>query len=293
MSIKGKVLAATASLALVGGGIAAGALTAGVANAATPSCGDSCVDIFSDMFGDYLTGHPAFLVDSYKQGIAVGTPIILFRESNSDPAEDFVVENEGDVASFYEAGLVNAEVALHYGCISTTDGGPFPECAFSPLNQGIGASPDADLNAYEIEYAPFGAATGNCIGIAAAPTSGEKVTLQPCGVSSKTVWIVDEFDGAEGTGAVLGTGEDFGNGESGGYSDNGNAPLINGADTNFSHPFVLTYPGNGYPTDQPRPQLYVSNLSGFFTGIFPDNSTITADIDSNQVWDAINGPIQG
>ena len=30
--------------------------------------------------------------------------------------------------------------------------------------------------------------------------------------------------------------------------------VITGSDTNFSHPFVLTYPSNGYPTDIPRPQ---------------------------------------
>ena len=39
--------------------------------------------------------------------------------------------------------------------------------------------------------------------------------------------------------------------------------MINGSDTNFSHPFVLTYPSNGYPTDIPRPQLMSSNLTGF------------------------------
>ena len=26
-------------------------------------------------------------------------------------------------------------------------------------------------------------------------------------------------------------------------------PVINGSDTNFSHPFVMTYPQNGHPTD--------------------------------------------
>jgi len=26
--------------------------------------------------------------------------------------------------------------------------------------------------------------------------------------------------------------------------------VINGSDTNFSHPFVLTYPKNGFPTDR-------------------------------------------
>ena len=45
-------------------------------------------------------------------------------------------------------------------------------------------------------------------------------------------------------------------------------PVINGSDTNFSHPFVLDYPHNSVPTDSPRPQLYVSNLTGFSNGSF-------------------------
>ena len=40
-------------------------------------------------------------------------------------------------------------------------------------------------------------------------------------------------------------------------------PLINGSDANFSQPFVLTYPANGFPTNMPRPQFTVANLTGF------------------------------
>ncbi len=43
---------------------------------------------------------------------------------------------------------------------------------------------------------------------------------------------------------------------------NGYVPLINGSDTNFSQPFVLTYPQSGYPTDLPRPQLLVGKITG-------------------------------
>ena len=81
----------------------------------------------------------------------------------------------------------------------------------------------------------------------------EKVSLQPCGVSAKTVWILD---------IPLVAGQ-----QSDGCPTNPlyrlEAPLINGSDTNFSHPFVLTYPGNGNPVDKPRPQLMVQNLSGY------------------------------
>ena len=233
--------------------LGASAAAPGHAHAATPSCGSSCIDVFSDQFGDAATGHPAFLMDSYRQGTATGTPLILFRESNSDPAEDFVIENEGKVSDFYAAGLVGAATALHYGC----EAPGFPDCVTG-----------FDLNAYEVEYSPFGAPTGQCAGLAATPFSGEKVTLQPCGVSSKTVWIVDLVDG------VLGA-EPFGHG----------VPAINGANTNFSHPFVLTYPKNGFPTDKPRPQLFVQNLAGFTQGHFPIGSPI-GNVDDNQLWGA-------
>lgn len=259
--LRSRLLAGAAALSLAGGGISVAA--AGPANGATPSCGASCINLFNDQFGDSATGHEAFLMDSFKQGVATGTPIILFRESNSDPAEDFVIENQGTVADFYAAGLVGATTALHYGCIP---GKNFPDCGYGAF----------DLESYEIEYAPFGAPTGQCTGVAATPTAGEKITLNPCGVSAKTVWIVDLVDGQLGT-------EPFGNG----------VPLINGANTNFSHPYVMSYPSSGYPTDQPRPVLNVQNLTGHFTGgPFPNyNSLVTADVDSNQLWDATTGTV--
>ena len=33
--------------------------------------------------------------------------------------------------------------------------------------------------------------SGLCVGVAMTAFQNEKVSLQPCGVSSKTVWIVD------------------------------------------------------------------------------------------------------
>ena len=64
-------------------------------------------------------------------------------------------------------------------------------------------------------------------------------------------------------------------------------PLINGSDTNFSQPFVMTYPSSGYPTDKPRPQLYTSNLTGFSQGsLF--NPT---GVNSSQLWGANAGVV--
>jgi hypothetical protein len=233
MSIKSKVLAAAATLTLVGGVGAAGALTAGTASAATPSCGNSCINVFSHQFGTHRS--PNYVVDVLRQGEKVGQPVILFRTANFDPAEDWTVAFQGTVADFFAAGLVSASVNLHY----STD------------------------FAYENEYAPFGVDSGLCMGVAATATQGEGVTLQPCGVSSKTVWIVDTFDSP----ATL---------------FNGYVPLINGSDTNFSHPFVLTYPNNSVPTDMPRPQLVVTNITGFSNGPGP----VLGTVDVNQLWGA-------
>jgi hypothetical protein len=245
MSFKSKVAAAAATLTLVGGVGLAGAFTAGSASAATPSCGFRCIDVFSKQFGTHA--HPNYVVDVYRQGEKAGQPIILFRTANYDPAEDFTVAYQGTVADFYAAQMVTAAVALHYG----------------GLAKGFPNDP-----AFENEYAPFGVDSGLCVGVATTAIQGEGVTLQPCGVSSKTVWILDWLDSWQT------------------FFRGGYFPLINGSDTNFSHPFVLTYPANGYPTDQPRPQLTVTNLTGFSNGFgIPELGTV----ESNQLWSADAG----
>ena len=40
---------------------------------------------------------------------------------------------------------------------------------------------------------------------------------------------------------------------------------------NFSHPFVLHYPGNGHPADTPRPVLNTWNLQKYSNGTVFDN----------------------
>ena len=258
MSIKSKAALAIAAAATAT--LAAGLGIAGTASAATPSCGPACADIFSWQFGNFH--HPNFVLDVYRQGAKVGQPIILFRESNSDPAEDISAEFNGTTSSFYAAGLVSPLVALHYGCVS---GGTIVNVN---TGQQIVCAPGShDTAAFELEYAPFGANSGLCVGLASTAASHEGVTLQACGATSKTVWIVDTNDQTRITSAGV--------------------PLINGSDTNFSHPFVLTYPSAGYPTDNPRPQLFVSNLTGFTQpgGIFP----VLGSINSNQLWSAILG----
>jgi hypothetical protein len=238
MSFKSKMLAGAATLALVGGVATVGSLSA---SAATPSCGHHCIDVFSRQFGTHHS--PNFVMDVFRQGAKVGQPIILFRNSNSDPAEDFTVSFQGHVSEFYAAGLVSAAVNLHYG---------------------NGTTVAHDEPAFELEYSPFGVDSGLCVGTATTAVQNEGVTLQPCGVSGKTVWILDTFD------------------KSFPAFFTGYFPAINGSDTNFSHPFVLTYPANGFPTDRPRPQLQVRNLTGFSNGI----GRVVGTVIDTQLWGA-------
>jgi hypothetical protein len=255
MGLKSKVFAAAATLAVVGGVSTVGMVSAG---AATPSCGNFCVNIFSRTFGTHRT--PNFVMDVWRQGAKVNQPIILFRTSNTDPAEDINASFSGTVDDFFAAGLVSSAVELHYGGQLPIGGG---------LVAGHGGANFFNDPAFELEYTPFGAGSGLCVGVASTAVQGSKVSLQPCGVSSKTVWIVDAGDSA-----TIRTGY---------------VPLINGSDTNFSHPFVLTYPQNGFPTDKPRPQLITQNLTGF-TGNFL--VPVLGSINDNQLWGARFGVLR-
>ena len=226
MSLKGKLLAAAAALTMAGAATAVGAaVTATTANAATSPCGRSCIDIFSRLFGVHTS--PNFVLAVSGSGAATGTPIILSPASNADPNEDFTVSFKGTVNEFYLADLVTSALNLHYH----------------------------NLYAYEIQYSPDGVESGRCVGVGSTAADGTKVTIQPCGASSKTVWIVDAYSSIRGH-----------------Y-----APLINGSDVNFSQPYVLNYPSSGYPTDQPRPELQTWTLLKFSNHSTVSNELFSAD----------------
>lgn len=220
MSIKSKVLATAAMLTIVGGVIAVGSPSV---SAATPQCGPRCIEIFSREFG--TPTHPRF-VETVLQGVAqVGQPMILDRASNSNPAEDLIVPRAGLVSDFFKAGLVSAAVNRHYG----------------------------NLRAAQIEYAPFGVASGLCVGLAATAFQNEGLTLQPCSVPAKTVWIIDTADSPA-------TADGF-------------FPLVNGSTRNFSRPFAMTY------LDEPPAQILVRHLR-FSNGGGPFEHTVP----DRQLW---------
>ena len=236
MSFKSKVIAAAATLTLVGG--AAATMASGPANAATPSCGHRCINLFSKKFSDVLTTKPPFVVDVWRQGANINQPIIMFQSSNADPAEDFTVSLQGTVTQFAAAGLLpTGALTLHY----------------------------ANDLAWEFQYSPNGVDSGLCIGTASTPIANTPVSLQPCGVSAKTVWITDRQNVARG-----------------GLFTFPYVPLISAAGLNFSNPFVLTYPANGNPVDKPRPQLVTQNLHQFSRG----------QVFDNQQWSAFFGVLR-
>jgi hypothetical protein len=242
MSITSKVVAVAATLSLASALGAVTALGAGTASAATPSCGPKCLDIFAKQFGSYR--QPYFVLAVTTRWAKAGQPVILYWQSNNNPGEDFVATKQGTVNQFYQAGLASAAVNLHYG----------------------------SDEAYEYEYAPYGVVSGLCVGTATTATAGTPVSLQPCSVSARTVWIQDSLDGQYPAGW-----------------QGGNLPLINGSDTDFSQPYVLTYPARSFPADHPRAQLYTTNLTGSTTD--NEGGPALVGVTSNQLWSWDFGPL--
>lgn len=228
MSIKSKIFASAATVVLAGGLGSVG--LAGAANAATSSCGRSCISLYNEQYGKN------FVVDSKGQGQTTGTAGILYQASNSDPAEDWTV-----------LGLPSAgHGGWHkgHGHSETTESTPADAetvadyYADDLVGSALYSHYSKDI-AFELEYTPYGNSTAECLGVATTPGAGTKVSLQPCGASSKTLWVVDAANIAS-------------------YDWQKYVPLINGADTNFDDPYVLTTSGN--PSDSPRPQLETEPL---------------------------------
>jgi hypothetical protein len=161
MSIKAKVLAAAATLTITGALSTAGTLPA---SAATPQCGQACIQIFSAKFGTYA--NPGFIETVFLGIPAAGVPTIVHRASNSDPAGDFIIPQAGPVSTFYADGMVSAAVNAHYG----------------------------SETAVQVEYAPHGKATGLCAAVATTAYQNEGLSLQPCSTPGTTVFILDFAD---------------------------------------------------------------------------------------------------
>jgi len=159
MSIKSAIVMSAAALTLVAGVGAAGTVTA---NAATPACGNTCINWYSTAFG--ITHPPTWVLDVPNQAGRAGSLVTVARASGANQGEDFQLSNQGVVSDFVAAGLMAPGLDTLYG----------------------------SLPVLEIEYTPGGSPSGQCLGVATAPGLGTPVTLQPCSVSAKTLWIFDQ-----------------------------------------------------------------------------------------------------
>jgi hypothetical protein len=188
MSIKSRIVMSAAALTLVAGVGATGTLTA---NAATAACGVTCLTWHSLAFGN--THPPAIVLGVLNQVGQAGQPIILTGASGANQGEDFQVSTEGQVSDFVAAGLMAPGLDTLY----------------------------SSLNVIELQYTPGGMPSGLCVGVATTPGLGTPVTLQPCGLSAKTTWILDPAPGTAAAAQV--------------------SALISGAtNSSFQHPYSLT-----------------------------------------------------
>jgi hypothetical protein len=120
------------------------------ANAATAKCGAQCITLAAQKYG------ATHVLD------AVSGSSIVLSSAAAVSGEDWAGLADGTVRDFYRASFVSSAVFDAYG----------------------------SDEAYEIMYAPQGGGSGKCLGVSSATANaGTAISLQPCGVSAKTLWI--------------------------------------------------------------------------------------------------------
>ena len=113
-------------------------------------------------------------------------------------------------------------------------------------------------SAVQLEYAPNGQPTGLCTAVAATAYQNEALSLQPCSTPATTVWIVDTNDAPPNPGGYF--------------------PIVNGSETDFTRPFVMTITGN--PAHQAFTPIIMRHLEGG-----------ASNVPANQLWNAAHGPV--
>jgi hypothetical protein len=138
---------------------AGAAISAPTARAATAACGSNCVSYYP------LSSGPSDVLAVAGSGAKTGQAVTIAAASGTNPGEDWTLDAEGTVSDFYAAGLMSAQMNLHWG----------------------------SNEAYEIEYVPNGSSTVLCLGTSTSNGSGA-VSLQPCGETAATLWVADTAD---------------------------------------------------------------------------------------------------
>jgi hypothetical protein len=141
-------------IGLATGAVAAVAVTAIPANAASTACGNACLTLTAQEFG------PAYVSAVPAGPATAGTPIVM-AQGSSLTREDFQ-------SSYY--GIAGADI-----------GGQLVSDAVAQ------AWPNDPV--YQIFYAPGGVRSGLCLGVAGTAARGIEVTLQPCNTPLSTDWI--------------------------------------------------------------------------------------------------------
>jgi|HubBroStandDraft_1064217.scaffolds.fasta_scaffold09950_3 hypothetical protein len=241
-----------AAVVTAGLGLSAGAASAAThvthSKKGTVACGGNCVNIFSDVLGSSVTMNAYLHLDNGSGGYT-GAPVNLHLASNNRPNGDFEPSISGFV--FQYCGFLANDF-------------------FSPTSYICQNYPFFAV--IELNWAPFGEQSGWCAGVK-NPYNGEKVTLQPCGESARTVWVADRNHSTLGTNCLVPAVPPVPAGASSAVNF---CPLINGSDTNFAQPLVLTLNTGTY---YPQNQLFLSRLLTL-GGIAP----------LNQLWAYYPGP---
>src|SRR3954454_4900428 len=213
LSSRRRMLATAATLTMVAG---VGATTIAPANAATAECGPGCISVFSSELGTYTDVKfvEAVLDDGDADG---GEEVGLKARSGTDPPEDFlpggdenaVAGKSSTVSDFYADGMVSAKANRRYG----------------------------PLNAVQQKYTPHGVETGLCVGVEHV-RQGEDLTLLPCDVPGKTVWIV--YTTAQTPANYF--------------------AIVNAATTDFRRPFAMHLPRHEVARGGPELQMELRHL---------------------------------
>jgi hypothetical protein len=211
-SARSKVVMCVAAVTL-----AVVAITSGsTAHAATVDCGNGCVEPYSQEYG--TANVAAVDAGATEPGLGVGLGV-----AGTYSTEDFTIIKEGQVSGLYQKGIVGNVVDEEWG---------------------------TDL-AYQYVYAPDGVLSGFCMGLADSASTGEGVTLEPCGVDANTIWISMFED----------------------ENDVGYFPWINATDTVVDTPYVLT---------ALKPRLWLRGAD-IYLEVDP-LSVVDGTVDPDQMW---------
>src|SRR6266542_2769072 len=228
------VVAASAAIASSLGLAAAGAASASpgphVTKNATTVCGSFCVDISNAALDN--TGPGAFIMNAV--GGATGTSINLRRASNAKVNEDFTAGFVGFLGQFCDNDGGHGLDGTSYVCVT-----------YPPF-----------WDVFEADFAPNSNETGLCVGLA-KPGVAQRLSLQSCGATTRTLFVGDRAHGLGGDCRIPGN-----------Y-----CPWIAASDTFVTHPLAAKV---NVSSKHPLNVLRVDreNLSG---GVVSDNQQFTTE----------------